>query len=146
NLSGTASDDGLPSGTLTTTWSQFSGPVGVTFGNVNLLSTTATFSTAGTYVLRLAATDAALCSTSDVTIIDNPPGNTAPLVNAGNAQTIPMPASAGLSGTAIDDGLPSGTLTTTWSKFSGPGTVSFGNPNALSTTATFSAAGTYVLR
>ncbi|MBL0171321.1 MAG: glycoside hydrolase family 127 protein [Gemmatimonadaceae bacterium] len=35
---------------------------------------------------------------------------------------------------------------TTWSKVSGPGTVTFADPNAASTTATFSAAGDYVLR
>jgi hypothetical protein len=52
-----------------------------------------------------------------------------------------------LSGTATDDGLPTGsTLTTTWSKVSGPGTVTFGNVSAGSTTATFSAPGSYVLR
>jgi hypothetical protein len=69
------------------------------------------------------------------------------MVNAGTDQTITLPASASLSGTATDDGLPSPpTLTTTWSKFSGPGTVTFGNANALSTTASFSIDGTYVLR
>ena len=34
----------------------------------------------------------------------------------------------------------------TWSKVSGFGDVVFGNPNAVDTTASFSAAGTYVLR
>src|SRR5207244_1425491 len=54
---------------------------------------------------------------------------------------------ASLNGTASDDGLPAGsTLTTTWSKVSGPGTVTFGNANALSTTAEFSVKGVYVLR
>src|SRR5207237_1666673 len=33
NLSGTATDDGLPSGILLTTWSELSGPDTVTFGN-----------------------------------------------------------------------------------------------------------------
>jgi hypothetical protein len=33
-----------------------------------------------------------------------------------------------------------------WSMVSGPGTVTFANPAALSTTATFSIPGTYVLR
>src|SRR6185369_14382096 len=72
----------------------------------------------------------------------------APTVNAGSDQTITLPASASLSGTATDDGLPAppATLTTTWSRVSGPGTVTFGNANALSTSASFSVAGTYVLR
>ena len=56
-----------------------------------------------------------------------------------------LPASANLNGTSSDDGLP-GPLTLTWSKVSGPGTVSFGSANAASTTATFSVSGTYVLR
>jgi len=68
-------------------------------------------------------------------------------VNAGPDQTITLPASANLNGTASDDGMPAGsTMTTTWSKVSGPGTVTFGNVNAQSTTASFSTAGVYVLR
>src|SRR5439155_1610634 len=110
NLSGTASDEGLPNGTLLTTWTQVSGPGTVTFANASALTTTATFPTAGTYVLRLTATDTALSSTSDVTITVNAAViNTAPIVNAGTNQTITLPAGANLSGTASDDGLPNGT-------------------------------------
>ena len=73
--------------------------------------------------------------------------NQPPTVNAGSAQTITLPSSATLNGTADDDGLPvGGVLTTAWSKLSGPGTVTFGNPTARSTTGSFSAAGTYALR
>ncbi len=74
--------------------------------------------------------------------------NTAPTVNAGLDQTITLPATASLDGTVSDDGLPNppGTITSTWSKISGPGTVTFGNANAVDTTASFSVAGTYVLR
>jgi hypothetical protein len=44
-------------------------------------------------------------------------------------------------------GLPSGsTLIRTWSKVTGPGTVIFGNPSLLNTTATFSVSGSYTLR
>ncbi len=77
-----------------------------------------------------------------------PPVNQAPQVNAGNDQAITLPANATLNGTASDDGLPNppAALSTTWSKVSGPGTVNFGNANALNTTASFSTAGTYVLR
>ena len=48
-------------------WSSVSGPGTVTFANANVLSTTATFSAAGTYVLRLTASDSLLTSTDDVT-------------------------------------------------------------------------------
>src|SRR5262249_5619257 len=56
--------------------------------------------------------------------------------------------SVNLTGTATDEGLPypPGVLTTTWSKVSGPGGVTFGDASALATTATFSAPGTYTLR
>ena len=79
---------------------------------------------------------------------NTPPPNQPPTVNAGSDQTIILPASASLSGTASDDGLPNppATLTTTWSKVNGAGTVNFANVNALNTTATFSAAGVYTLR
>jgi hypothetical protein len=152
NLSGTASDDGLPNppGALTTTWSTVSGPGTVTFGNAGAASTTATFSTAGSYVLRLTASDGALTTSDDIAVTVNPapPVNQPPVVNAGPDQAVTLPAAANLSGTATDDGLPNppGALTTTWSTVSGPGTVTFGNAGAASTTATFSAAGSYVLR
>lgn len=68
-----------------------------------------------------------------------------PYVNAGIDQTVILPSSAALTGTANDDGAP-GALTTTWSKLSGPGTVTFGDASQLSTTADFSVAGSYVLR
>ena len=74
--------------------------------------------------------------------------NQAPTVSAGADQTITLPASAQLGGSASDDGLPSppGALTTTWSKVSGPGTVTFADSHALATGATFSQSGVYVVR
>jgi hypothetical protein len=76
------------------------------------------------------------------------PPNQGPSANAGLDQTITLPASATLNGTVSDDGLPipPGLLTFGWTKFSGPGTVSFANGSALQTTASFSTAGTYALR
>ncbi len=76
------------------------------------------------------------------------PLNQAPSAAAGADQTITLPAAAALSGSANDDGLPlpPSLLNLTWSKISGPGTVTFANAHALSTSASFSAAGTYVLR
>src|SRR5579864_2449135 len=149
-LAGTVTDDGLPvGGTLTSSWSKVSGPGTVTFGNAASPATTATFSVAGTYVLQLSASDTLLTTNATVTITVNPapPTNQAPVVSAGTAQTITLPASAALSGTVTDDGLPvGGTLTSSWSKVSGPGTVTFGNAASPTTTATFSAAGTYVLQ
>ncbi|HEY5957587.1 MAG TPA: S8 family serine peptidase [Polyangiaceae bacterium] len=148
-LDGTIADDGLPNppGTVTTTWAALSGPGTVTFGNPNAVDTTATFSAAGTYVLRLTADDGALFSSDTVTIVVTTVANVAPVVNAGADQTITLPANASLVGTVSDDGLPAPpNLTLTWSKTSGPGTVTFAPANAASTTVSFSAAGLYVLR
>jgi hypothetical protein len=72
--------------------------------------------------------------------------NQPPLVQAGLDQTITLPAQASLTGSAMDDGLPSGTLSHLWSMVSGPGVVSFSATTALTTTASFTSAGTYVLR
>ena len=109
-LTGTASDDGLPNppGILTTTWSKVSGPGTVTFGNANALSTTAGFSTSGTYVLRLTASDGALSSSDDMTV-NVQAANQAPSSMPGLDQTITLPNSATLTGTATDDGLPNPT-------------------------------------
>jgi hypothetical protein len=72
--------------------------------------------------------------------------NQAPVVNAGADQTVNYPSTVSLSGTVTDDDLPNGTITTSWSKVSGPGNVTFANASSKTTTATFSAAGAYVLR
>ncbi len=57
-----------------------------------------------------------------------------------------LPNTLQLNGSATDSALPSGTSpSVTWSEVSGPGSVAFTNATQASTTATFSAAGTYVL-
>lgn len=84
-----------------------------------------------------------------VTIADGPPPvNAPPTVSAGANQTITLPAGVNLAGTASDDGNPNPphALTLTWSMLSGPGTVTFNPVNAAASSATFSDAGTYVLR
>ena len=151
SLDATVSDDGLPNppASSTTNWSVTSGPGTVSFANANAVDTTATFSAAGTYVLRLTANDSALSAFDEVTVTVNPAvTNQPPSVGAGLDQTIVLPAGASLDATVSDDGLPNppASSTTSWSVTSGPGTVSFANASAVDTTATFSAAGTYVLR
>ncbi|MEO8348889.1 MAG: DUF1800 family protein, partial [Acidobacteriota bacterium] len=80
----------------------------------------------------------------DVNGYFDPTGNAQPVVGAGPDQAIPG-ATASLAGTASDDGVPA-PLTYSWVVVSGPGAVLFGSSGALSTTATFSASGVYVLR
>jgi hypothetical protein len=75
--------------------------------------------------------------------------NNPPSVNAGQDQLITYPANqVNLSGIASDDGLPNppGQLLVQWTKFSGPGSVSFSAQNSPNTTATFSAPGLYQIR
>jgi len=146
-LNGTATDDGLPNGTLIITWTVVSGPGTVTFSSPNTAVTKATFSAAGTYVLQLSANDSQYTTTSQTTVTVNPPVNQPPVVNAGPNQTVTLPVNTvTLNGTATDDGLPNGTLIITWSVVSGPGTVTFSSSSTAVTNATFSAAGTYVLQ
>jgi hypothetical protein len=72
-----------------------------------------------------------------------------PTVNAGPDQVVStVGGEAVLTGAASDDGLPKppGRLTLAWSKVSGPGAVTFGDPRAAATKARFSEAGSYLLR
>ncbi|HYG74467.1 MAG TPA: nucleoside hydrolase-like domain-containing protein [Planctomycetota bacterium] len=68
-----------------------------------------------------------------------------PTVSAGADQTVAVNMSVNLDGTASDDGTP-GPLTVSWSKVSGPGTVTFASATSIDTTATFSTVGVYTLR
>ncbi|MGR8934310.1 MAG: PKD domain-containing protein [Gammaproteobacteria bacterium] len=82
---------------------------------------------------------------------NNATDNLPPSVSAGIDQYIFYTSAAltstTLQGIVVDDHLPNppDALTYIWSKLSGPGTVDFTNPHAVTTPATFSAVGTYVL-
>ncbi len=79
--------------------------------------------------------------------ISAPFANLAPFVSAGSDRSTPVNRSLTLGGDAYDDGQPStNALSVTWSKVSGPGSVTFGNNKAVDSSATFSTPGTYVLR
>ena len=153
-LAGSVTDDGQPSppGAVTAAWSKVTGPGTVAFADSSAASTTATFTAAGSYVLRLAGNDGALQAVDDVTVTVNDgvpgPTNAAPVVSAGPDRSVTRPDAAALAGSVTDDGLPNppGLVTDVWSKVSGPGTVAFADASAASTTATFSAVGSYVLR
>ena len=139
-LNGTVTDDALPRGsTVTKTWSVASGPGTVTFADAHDLATVVTFGAPGTYTLRLTADDTEFTVSDDV-VVTVYPENQPPVVNAGPDQTFRLPAAATLNGTATDDGWPFGsTLVTTWTKVSGPGSVTFANAASPVTTAQFSA-------
>lgn len=89
-------------------------------------------------------------SSGTVTITSDDAGNLAPIVSAGSSQTNvvnTLPATNTLSGNATDDGVVNPAMTYLWSKQGGPGTVTFpGGDTVTNTTATFDAAGDYVLQ
>jgi C1A family cysteine protease len=64
----TASATSAITNSPTVTWSMVSGPGTVTFANANAASTSATFSTTGTYVLQATANDGFLSSSSTLTV------------------------------------------------------------------------------
>jgi RHS repeat-associated protein len=154
NLLGTVFDDGLPvGGTLTSQWSEISGPATVTFVNATQPRTAATFTQTGTYVLQLSASDTQLMSSATMTVTVLPQ-NQPPAVSAGANQTFVLQESAPtgsfgttLSGTATDDGLPQGsTLTVQWSQVGGPNLVSFTSPQSVSTFVNITTVGTYLFK
>src|SRR6266536_981283 len=152
SLSGHVSDDGLPNppGATTLAWTKQSGPGTVSFTDATAATTTVSFSTAGSYVLRLTANDGALSGFAEVSVTVNAaaPTNTAPTVSIDPVADVTLPAGTSVSGHVSDDGLPNppGATTLAWTKQSGPGTVSFTDATAATTTVSFSAAGSYVLR
>jgi hypothetical protein len=70
DLSGTATDDGLPNppGAITVSWSQISGPGAAWFDAPNNLATSASLPGVGTYVFRLTANDGALQTSGDLIV------------------------------------------------------------------------------
>jgi len=75
-------------------------------------------------------------------------GNRAPAVYAGEDTFIEgIAETVSLAGNVIDDGLPeTGSLSVSWSQSFGPGTVNFTTAGSVSTDATFSAEGIYILK
>jgi hypothetical protein len=75
------------------------------------------------------------------------PSNAPPVVNAGPDQSINLPNSAALNGSATDDGSPTppGTLTYSWQQGGGPGVAVFANATSATTTVSFPRTGTYTL-
>lgn len=148
-LNGHVFDDGLPGGSTSVTWSQVSGPGVATFTAPSAAVTNVSFDNTGSFVLRLTASDGALSTSDDVSVeVYGHGSNLEPTVDAGADKVVELSSVLTLTGKAGDDGLPNppGTLTYVWTKVSGPGTVTFGTPAQLATTAAFSLKGSYVLR
>ncbi len=142
-FSGTASDAG---GLAAVTWSTDRGQSGSATGLADWSADIPL--EMGFNLTTISVTDTAGNSRSQVFYLYRvaPAENTTPFVRAGPDLLLPGPEGiAELDGSAGDDGLPV-SATYTWTKISGPGTVTFEDSNALDTTATFSEPGDYVLR
>ena len=72
--------------------------------------------------------------------------NFAPSVKAGVDRVAVLSGKTFLNGAVKDDGKPNATPAVTWTKGSGPGTVTFEKSDSAITTARFSASGAYTLR
>jgi K319-like protein len=118
-------------------WSKLSGPGRVSFADASKPETTARFSADGNYSLRLTASNA--CGSVADTLRVSLRGS-GPFSDAGPDQLI-CTRTASLTGEVGPEG-----SAASWSKESGPGTVSFGDRTRPTTTATFSAPGVYRLR
>ncbi len=94
-------------------------------------------------MLRLTADDSLTNRTADVTVFVD----AAPVVTASGLNLIVnLPGTAALTATVADDGIPSGSVVTQlWSQVGGPGTITFADASALSTTASFSTSGVYIV-
>ena len=144
NLTGTAGAEAGP--TPTVLWSKVSGPGSTTFANASAAATTVTFDQAGTYVLRLTATNSTAQTSADLTVTAAYPLPIASILNPSAPVALANAADVlHLTASASSNGAP-GSPVIAWSQFSGPGSVTFSNPAALATTASFSAPGTYILR
>jgi CubicO group peptidase (beta-lactamase class C family) len=144
-LTGSVTDDGLPTPALKYTWT--ASPAGVQFNTSTASQTTARFAAPGTYTLTLAVDDGALQATDALTVtVNDVPTNLAPVVNAGADLSTEVPRVTALHGTATDDGVPNATLAISWSVVGGPGPVTFRDGTAADTTAVFGAAGSYQLQ
>lgn len=144
-LNGTGSTDA--DGTIASyLWAQVSGPNTWTPSSTTASSITVSGLIAGTYQFRLTVTDnRGGTNAVTVTVTVNAAANVLPVANAGNNQTVTLPATVTLNGGASTDadGVISGYL---WQQLSGPNTSTLSSTTAQSITVSGLAAGTYQFR
>lgn len=126
-----------PTAPATGLWTQVSGPGTTTFSNTASATTTTTASVAGVYVYQWTVSSSPCTPVSDQVQVTYVTASVA--ANAGSNQT-----QCGLTATLAGNAPTNGGVGT-WTPVSGPGTVSFVNPNSPTTDVTVSLGGTYVL-
>lgn len=144
-LQGTVLINGQPPvpGTVLTWWSQVSGPTNAAIGNIHNLSTTATFSQPGSYVLRLSAFNGVVTNSDDL-LVTALPASQAPMADAGPDQVLrPGQTNTTLAGRVL---AANATPAAQWTQVSGPAAATFDTPTRPATGVRFPAPGTYLLR
>ena len=146
SLNGSSSTD-ADGNQLTYDWSFISKPAGSSAALSNPTATTPSLvaDQAGQYVLQLIVNDGTMNSTPDAVTIVVAMGNTAPVANAGQDQTVAVGASVILNGSASHD-VDRSALTYQWSLTIKPaGSVAtFANPTAAMPSFVADVAGQYI--
>jgi hypothetical protein len=147
-LTGTVSDDSLPYSQTNYAWTKLSGPGLALFTSATNLVTQVQLTEPGMYLLRLSSSDGHGTASDTVNVRVNAAStNLPPIVDAGPDQYVALTNRAELVGSATDDGLVFGlSLTSIWSKVSGPGNASFVNSTSLITEVSVDSAGVYTFR
>ena len=155
-LAGAFTDDGVSGLPVTVQWAQVGGPAIAVIDNSATTNATVNFAQSGVYVFQLTVNDGMVSASAQTTIIVDQ----APTVSVFTPSTVVTwpDNKLWLNGLVLDDGYPAdGTLTSTWSLVSGPGTADFSVmtasnalagvviSNAMTTTVTLSSPGVYVL-
>jgi len=145
-LNGTDSKDS--DGKIKTySWSKVSGPVACNIASPNASTTKITGLLVGAYVFKLTVTDddgATASGTVAVTVNPAVVINQPPTADAGNTQTITLPANnVTLNGGGSKD-TDGKIVTYAWSKISGPASGDIASPSAVSTKVTGLVAGAYI--
>ncbi|MEJ0087509.1 MAG: Ig-like domain-containing protein [Pseudomonadota bacterium] len=131
-LSGSASDDGLPTPAhLTVSWSQIGGPAVAAIGNAASLATSIQLSATGSYVFRLTANDGAVTASDDVSVVVAAATNTAPTLLAIGDRTLALGATLSLH-LGVSDADPFDTLSLTID--AGPAGATLSAPESLTWT------------
>jgi len=144
-LNGTAST--APSGTISSySWTKISGPSSGTISTPSGATTTVNNLTEGTYQFQLTITDNNGKTASAAVSIVVKPAPLPPVANAGNPQTITLPAnSVTLNGSAST--APSGTISSyQWTKSSGPSSGTITSNTSAVTTVSGLTEGVYVFQ
>ena len=139
------SNQGSGTGSISSvTWSKITGPNGASITNPNQLSTTVTGLQSGSYSFLLEAIDNLGSIGRDTLLVDVGSGSP-PFANAGNDQSVTLPANTiTLNGTGSD---PDGSISSyAWTKISGPAGGNIQSASAASTSITALIQGTYVFR